>query len=149
MPLTKGHEAKIDAGDVHLVEGWNWHAHVRPHAVYAKRVANGRSIYLHRVIMDALDDLQVDHINGDGLDNRCGNLRLATRFQNTCNQRRSKANTSGFKGVSWHESRKKWRAQIYLHGRKHYLGLFEKPESAHAAYCAASAELHGEFGRAA
>jgi hypothetical protein len=85
----------------------------------------------------------------DGLDNRRANLRIATHQQNNHNHRISKNNTSGFKGVTWFERSKKWVAQINMNGKKIHLGLHGTPEAAHAAYAAASAKLHGEFGRTA
>jgi hypothetical protein len=66
-----------------------------------------------------------------------------------CNQRTSIANSSGFKGVTWSNAAKKWVAQITMHRKNRYLGLFDTPEEAHAAYVRASAEVHGEFGRVA
>lgn len=144
VPLTRGYEAVIDAADVHLVDGRYWHALVRKHTVYARC-----GVFIHRTIMGAPLGMEVDHINGDGLDNRRSNLRLATHAQNTRNRRRPRTNTSGFKGVHLHKSAGKWVAQITNAGKYLYLGLFETPESAYAARVAASAELHGEFGRVA
>jgi len=151
ITLTQGYVAIIDATDVPLVEGKNWWALVVRNTVYAVRGdrAGGkwRSIRLHRVIMDAPDGMQVDHISGDGLDCRRANMRWATRAQNNHNQRLSRNNTSGFKGVCWHNSRQKWCAHIKIDGKQIYLGLFTSPESAHAAYSEASARLHGDYGR--
>ena len=151
VPLARGYTAIIDAADVHLVDKWNWCASVEGYTVYAVRGdrAGGqyRSIRLHRVIMDAPDDLEVDHRSGDGLDCRRVNMRLATRSQNGCNQRLSRANTSGFKGVSWDSRNLKWLAPIAVGGKRICLGRFITPESAHAAYSEASARLHGDYGR--
>jgi hypothetical protein len=93
--------------------------------------------------------MDIDHINGDGLDNRWSNLRLATRAENIRNSRTKATNTSGFKGVSWHKRDRKWQAHIKINGRSKNLGLFEAPEDAHAAYVAAAQKYHGEFARAA
>lgn len=90
-------------------------------------------------------DMDVDHVNGDGLNNRWANLRLATRAQNTANSRLGKGNRSGFKGVSYYARAGKWRAVL---GKKH-LGLFDTPEEAHARYCGSAAEKYGEFARTA
>jgi hypothetical protein len=155
IPLTKGYEAVIDAEDVRLVEGVNWWALIgKWNAVYAVCKtpcdANGKrkTVYMHRVVMDAPDGMEVDHYNGDGLDNRRStNLRLATHSQNQHNQRIRNANTSGTKGVSWMEDVKKWRANIRVNGKQKHLGCFVDITDAAAAYAKASAELHGEFGR--
>lgn len=154
VPLTLGYEAIIDADDVHLVEKFNWHALVKKHTVYAvyttPRDAHGKqqAILMHRVLMNAPADIQIDHWDGDGLNNRrTTNLRLATHQQNNQNQRVRGDNTSGIKGVSWHARSKKWRAGIRLNGKLNHLGLFTDLSEAAAAYATASSELHGEFGR--
>lgn len=89
----------------------------------------------------------VDHINGNRADNRWGNLRVADQSQNTANSKRSKANTSGFKGVSRHWPSGKWQAGIVKNRRRQYLGLFETPKQAHDAYCVKAKEIYGEFAR--
>lgn len=153
VPLTKGYEALIDASDVHLVDGFNWHACVTPRVVYALRgvYPGGHkvAVYMHRVIMAAPSGMDVDHINCDGLDNRRINLRLATRSQNQRNQRLHKDNASGIKGVSFDENIGKWRARIKLYGKEYRLGAYLTKEDAAFARQAASAELHGEFARSA
>ena len=152
VPLTRGYEAIIDAADIAIVDRWNWYADVDAHTVYAVRSAKegGKqsTIIMHRLLVDAPAVMEVDHINGNGLDNRRLNLRLATRSQNMRNKGLSVSNTSGFKGVSWHKSESKWQARITLHRKTRYLGLYPTPEAAHAAYCEASTILHGTFSRA-
>jgi hypothetical protein len=153
VPLTQGYEAVIDADDVALVEGWNWCACVVGRMVYAVRTNNSdprrRLIHLHRAVMGNPEGLVVDHIDCDGLNNRRGNLRLATTAQNQHNSRAHKDNSSGFKGVYWCNSNQKWGASIQVNRKRRYLGSFVTPEEAHAAYCAASSKMHGEFGRIA
>lgn len=91
---------------------------------------------------------QIDHINGCPSDNRWSNLREATRHQNSINTRKRQDNTSGFKGVHWHKSGKKWQAYIKLNGKKYHLGYFDTPEAASAMYEGAAAILFGNFKRA-
>jgi hypothetical protein len=150
VPLTRGYEAIIDAADVPLVEGLNWHAAVQAHAVYAytseRSGKKQRSIYMHRLIMGAPKGILVDHLNSNGLYNNRNNLRLANAKQNCQNRRISVSSTSGFKGVDF-RSNGKWRSRIELNGNRIFLGYFNSPEEAHAAYCAASEKYHGEFGR--
>lgn len=90
----------------------------------------------------------LDHRNGRHGDNRWHNLREATQSQNGGNMKRPKSNTSGFKGVSWNATEKRYRAQISLGGRKVTIGRYHTPEAAHAAYAAKAIELYGEFARA-
>jgi hypothetical protein len=85
---------------------------------------------------------QIDHIDGDGLNNRISNLRDGTRSQNQRNQRPGKLNKSGFVGVSWHSATKKWHANIWIDGKRKFLGRFKRLKHAVAARLAAAAE-HG------
>lgn len=91
----------------------------------------------------------VDHINGIGFLNRITNLRACSHSENLRNQGINRRNTSGFKGVHWSSTDKRWRAQIKVNGCLKYLGQFETKEEAHAAYCEGAKRLHGEFARIA
>jgi hypothetical protein len=151
VTLTQGHEAIIDAADVSLVDKWNWYAGIRAHLIYAVRSdrigQNKITVLMHRVIMRDPVRLHIDHEDGDGLNNRRYNVRIATPSQNMHNMRTRCDNTSGFKGVHFSKSSGKWMARIKLNQKTNYLGLFASPEDAHAAYCLASDKYHGEFGR--
>ena len=92
---------------------------------------------------------EVDHIDNDQWNNRIENLREATSSQNKCNRGKERCNTSGYKGVYWHAQSKRWHASIVFQRKKTSLGLFDRPEDAHAAYAEAAKRLHGEFARAA
>lgn len=150
ITLTKGYTAVIDAADVPLVSDGNWTALVVKHTVYARRVlgptGNQRAYYLHRVIVGSPEGLEIDHWDRNGLNNRRGNLRLATPEENRRNQGLSVKNRSGFKGVGWDKDAGKWRARIMVKSKLIHLGMFDIKEDAAAAYAKASAELHGEFG---
>ena len=152
VPLTRGYEAIIDAADVPAIRKYNWTAMPDKRTVYAWRKSereppgHSQTIYLHRVIAKAPRGVHVDHADRDGLNNRRSNLRLCSNYENQHNTRKRKNNTSGFKGVYWDKDAKKWRSCILAYGKRHHLGRFNTPEEAHAAYCKASAELHGEFG---
>lgn len=125
---------------------------------YLQTSINRTHYYVHRIIWlfvkgEDPGQFQVDHIDGNRLNNRIDNLRLATAKQNGANRGKQINNTSGYKGVCWNARYKKWQAgiQITLAENKKYLhiGYFDTPELAHMAYCKAAAELHGEFARAA
>jgi hypothetical protein len=90
---------------------------------------------------------EIDHINGNPSDNRITNLREATRANNTANSRKPITNKSGYKGVSWHAQGRCWQAHIKNNGVNHYLGHFQCPKQAHAAYCEAALRLKGAFAR--
>ena len=154
VPLTKGYEAIIDAADVPLVAGTNWHARVAKRrdgsvrTVYAARDWGDVKQQMHRLLLNAPSEVEVDHEDCNGLNNRRANLRVATRVENSFNRRIRYDSTSGAKGVTWLKPQQKWMAQIRAHGTPRYLGLFESLEDAKAAYDEASARLHGAFGRA-
>lgn len=90
---------------------------------------------------------QLDHINGIKIDDRIENLREANTSQNHANLSVSKANTTGFKGVSWHKRIKRWQASIRVRGRLRFLGSFSTAEEAAAAYAQAAGVEFGEFAR--
>jgi hypothetical protein len=149
VTLTQGYVAVIDAADVPLVEGRNWCAHRSRNTVYALTSPHrGRQIPMHRQILDADPALHVDHKDGDGLNNRRSNLRVATVAQNARNRATRRDSSSGVKGVYFDKDRLRWRAAICVAGKITFLGSFSSLEAAAAAYADASARLHGEFGRA-
>ena len=76
---------------------------------------------------------EIDHIDGDGLNNRWGNLRDVSRQENSCNRRVSSDNTSGYHGISWHRLAKKWSARICHAGKHESLGLYSDLSEAVAA----------------
>jgi len=91
----------------------------------------------------------VDHKNLDGLDDRWENLREATKTQNAANTAIGSRNKTGFKGVSFSKIAGRYRATIKDGGKQRWLGYFETPAEAHAAYCRAATEIFGEFARVA
>lgn len=158
IPLTRGYATVVDAVDSDLAKlRWHTWANAGVRNVYAKRGFRQDGIsqteMLHRVILSRvlgrplLSGEQADHINGNGLDNRRSNIRLATSEQNGCNRRKSVNNTSGYKGVTWDKHNGKWKASIQVGKRPRFIGHFNTPEEAHAAYCEAAERLHGEFAR--
>jgi hypothetical protein len=154
IPLTAAKAAMVDDADYPWLIKYRWYAafdkptnkyYARRHL--AVRVNKYKKIRMHREIMGVVDPkIQVDHKNGDTLDNRRENLRIATSAQNNANHRMHKSNKSGFKGVCWDKRRQRWRATIFK-GKQYYLGYFDTPESAHDAYVAKALELFGEFAR--
>ena len=154
VPLTKGYEAVIDAADIEAVQHVSWYASVYPDgSVYAcsrpKRDGEKITLRMHRVIMGDPWGLEVDHRDGNGLNNCKYNLRAATSSQNKCNRRISTLSKIGLKGVGLDKRDGRFYARIKKAGKQVSLGRFATAEAAHEAYAAAVAEYHGEFARVA
>jgi len=152
VTLTKGYVAIIDADDVERVQPFSWRALVVHTNVYGYRSLershiNRKGMLLHRLIMNAPNGFDVDHINCNSLDNRKSNMRICTHSENLCNQRTRKGTASPLKGVSFAKCKTRWRARIVIQGVEISLGQFATEQEAHAAYCTASAKIHKDFGR--
>lgn len=148
--LTTGGTTLVDDDVFEWASKFNWHAGKRKNTTYAirtiKRKGKTFKILLHREILQAPKDLQVDHRDGEGLNNLRENLRLATSAQNKYNMHnRRKGKTSRFKGVMRHHTAPKWMARIQTAGSVKYLGLFESEEDAARVYDQAARQYFGEF----
>lgn len=146
IPLTQGLVALVDSVDFDRVSQHKWFA---VNGGYAQSNSAGlpRRTWLHRFILGlGREKIEVDHVNGDRLDCRKSNLRLATSQENKRNSRKTKRETSSrFKGVTW--NRRRWQAQIYVNYKSRYLGRFLTEEDAARAYDRAAKEVFGEFAR--
>jgi len=113
---------------------------------------NGEDYLAHRLAWliyygELSEKYQIDHINLCRSDNRIQNLRIASHGENSINTNAKSHNVSGLKGAHYHIKRKKYRSRITINGKQKWLGYFDTAEEAHAAYCKASIDLHGEFSR--
>ena len=149
IKLTRGYESIVDDEDYdRLIKMGKWNIMRKGKNIYARRndkKATKSITLMHRLILDAPKDLHIDHINGNGLDNRKINLRFCTASQNQMNRTSVAGSSSRFKGVHWHIRNKKWQAQIALRGRYYYLGIFDNEIDAAIIYDEAAKILHGNF----
>jgi len=149
IPLTQGQVAIVDDGDYEELAKYKWYAQKIDRRVYAVRKVgppNARlTLYMHRQILNPRPDQQCDHINGNGIDNRRANLRLCTHTQNCYNMHIDPNHSSRFKGVLWDKERRKWRAEIVVDYKTHYLGRFADEKVAALSYDTAAREYFGEF----
>lgn len=146
IPLTRGKVAIVDDDDYAELSNYKWYYDSKGYAARHKTRDQKRAYQsMHRQIVNAPDGMEVDHINGDRLDNRRANLRLCTRSQNQHNKGAQANNTSGFKGVQFYKRTGKWHAKIKLHGKERHLGYFATAAQAAEAYNRAAFEIHGDF----
>ena len=140
-------------GDVFVIDSWVFNK-IRTHqwsqsGRYFTTTIKGRRVLLHRFLLGVEDEknIYVDHISGNTHDNRISNLRLCKHNENMKNQRLNITNTTGYKGVARHSKSNKFVAQISADGKHVYLGLYDNPKDAAAAYDKAALLYHGEFAR--
>jgi hypothetical protein len=155
--LTKSKVAIVDDCDFEWLNQWCWRArcgYQKTATWYALRHGPRnhyarRTLLMHREIAALYSDIigfDVDHRDGDGLNNRRSNLRVATHQQNRCNQRKSaRPMSSPFKGVHLHRGSGKWRAQVRVDGKVKLLGAFGSEMEAALVYDNAARALYGEF----
>lgn len=123
----------IDDEDYEKVSQFKWFADKRLRTIYAKRNTPFR-IYLHRFLLNPTKTQEIDHINGNGLDNRKSNLRVSTHSQNKRNSKKYISNKAGYKGVYKPKKKNHYRAQISIDGKTRQIGCFKTPEEAASAY---------------
>jgi hypothetical protein len=139
----------IDAEDHERISAIKWISHKNLRNTYARgvitRKPKQKMVYLHRFLMNPPDGYMVDHINGNGLDNRRCNLRIVTRSQNFWNARVSIGTKSGFKGVE--PDGDKFRARLQCNKKRFDFGLHDTAIEAALAYNRGALEHFGEFAR--
>jgi hypothetical protein len=157
IELTKGYKALVDDNDYDWLSQWKWHCCDKSETSprYAARCEylgmvdgkpKNKHVSMHRVITGAKRGLEVDHINGNGIDNRRDNLRVCTRKQNSRNVS-GRSHSSKYKGVSWDKRRQWWRANIRANHKFFYIGVYQTEEDAAKAYDQKAKEFFGEYAR--
>jgi hypothetical protein len=153
ISLTHGLVALVDDADYDYLMQWKWHATKAKQTYYAGRgITRGKDkVYIHKVflmhreIMKCPDDMQIDHIDGNGLNNQRSNLRICTNLQNCWNMsKRSKI--CDYKGIYLRQNGK-YRAYIKANGRRVNLGTYVEQEDGARAYDIGALYFFKEFSK--
>jgi hypothetical protein len=139
---SKGVPFEVSDSDKEMVSKYTWRLIVKKYL--ATRI-EGKSVYLHRLLMNPPQGMWVDHIDGNTFNNKRENLRVCTPSQNGMNRGAQANNSHGYKGITQDKRDGIWCANIRSHGKDKYLGRFKTAELAYEFRCLAAEMLHGEF----
>lgn len=148
IELINGKYTLVDDEDYRSLCGYKWRYFANKSGnVYVYTSLNNRTIYMHREIMKTPPNMQVDHRNHNGFDNRKSNLRNCTGGQNNANSIKKPNTSSRWRGICFIKTTKKWMAKIQSNKKVTYIGIFEKEKDAAMAWDKYARKLHGEFAR--
>jgi hypothetical protein len=154
IPLTKGKFALIDAEDYPIVSQWKWSFNdtYATRGIYLGKINGKRRSQtqtLHKQLMNTPKGFEIDHANGDQLDNRRKNLRVCTHKQNMANigKRSDREYSSSYKGVTWSKVLGKWLVTASLNGKAKYIGTYNDQIKAANAYDQYAKRTYGEFAK--
>jgi len=149
--LSSGDVCCVDDEDFEYLNQWKWKPIKSTYDIYAGRNVRGKNgkkwacILMHRLLTNAPDNKQVDHIDRNTLNNSRSNLRLCSQSQNQANSIGSSSRESKYKGVSRNGSG--WTARTKKNGKMYRFGTYKTQEAAARAYDDGVLEIHGEFAR--
>lgn len=150
VSLGCGIEAIVDDDSLGKLVPYVWRAvksHCGLYAMGALRhdTKHSKMISMHRLIISPTVGVEVDHINGDTLDNRLDNLREATKSQNRHNQFRKKKNLSGYQGITYVRNTNRYHGRVMKDRKVYATKIFKTAEEALIAHMELSISLFGEF----
>lgn len=142
-------------------DGWLYNRHSRGRAKIGERagyldvhnywrvVIDYKKYYVHHLVWFYVHgewpSSELDHIDGNSMNNAPANLRLCNRTQNNCNRKRRPTGESGLRGAYLDKRNLQWHSQIQFGSQSYFLGNFDTPKEAHEAFEYAAKKLHGEF----
>ena len=148
IKLTQGKSTIVSSSDYEHLNSFKWYynkGYVSRN--YINEDGNKRVLYMHRYVMDCPRGKQVDHINGNKLDNCRENLRITTSTGNNRNRAKSAGTTSKYKGVNWSKQNQRWLCRLKVKRKTVYLGYYDTEEEAAKVYNEAAIKYFGEFAR--
>lgn len=143
IPVTRGYTAIVDDEDYEAVSAHSWCAYQNGASTRPQTRVGRATFYMHQLILPGHPE--VDHKDGDGLNNCRSNLRPCTHAQNMANQRKRRNNRSGFIGVHRQAASSRWSAQVKHEGKTIHLGTFDSPEEAARMRDRAALKSYGQF----
>lgn len=149
---NKGVEIIIDDQELDIFSKYKWNISSKGYVYGYLGRFNNKNLrgYIHRLLLNnpPYPKYQVDHINGNKLDNRRSNLRIVDNSKNHANIGLLKNNKSGYKGVWFcNRNKRKWVANVWCNNIKHHLGCFNTREEAAMAYNNKAIEVFGEYAK--
>ena len=145
IQLTQNKETLVCECHYDLVKDFKWCYGSGQGGYAIRRGEEGKTVLMHRVINHTVKGFDTDHKNENKLDNRCSNLRDATRSQNKFNQKNRSDNTSGHKGIHWNKLLNKWSVRLCKDGKRWYVGHSIDLEEAIKIYEIEAKRYYGEF----
>jgi hypothetical protein len=139
--------ALVDDEDYEFLNKFNWSYKTGNKTCYARTYIKGKDVEMQVMLCPVEYPLQVDHKNGNGLDNQKQNLRPATYSQQQANNISRRKGSSKFRGVCWNQNKQKWVAQLIFEGDKQFLGYFSSEKEAAIAYNNSAIKHFGEFAK--
>ena len=141
--------AIVDEQDFDRINQYKWRSSFvgKAKTPYATSSHFGRTVYMHRLVMNAPKETVIDHIDGNGLNNSRDNLRFVTYSQNNMNQPIRCDNTSGHKGINWCKDREKYQVYINIDRKRKSLGRYKTLEEAIYVRDQAVKSHYGEYAR--
>jgi hypothetical protein len=142
--LSNNQVALVDDADYERLNQRRWHFSLG----YAKcnpTLSLGKGGLMHRILLNLSSREDIDHINGNKLDNRRSNLRVCSRSDNLCNSKPHKDNACGYKGV--YQVGARWRAMIMVAGARVHIGMYDSCDEAAKAYDNEAVRLNKQFAK--
>ena len=148
IKLKNGETTIVDDDDFDYLSKHKWYLSKHGYAIGCEKRNNIKSFAkIHRIIMGINDpSIKIDHVNGNKLDNRKNNLRIASNSQNVHNSAKRKNTSNSFKGVNYVHRIKLWQSRCRMNNCDYFLGHFSSEIAAAYAYNKKAIEL-SEYSR--